>query len=375
MTTTERSKKNKKNKKNKKDVAPPEIVVGVDTHKDNHVAVVLSMLGAVLGTGEFAATAAGYAELLTWARTFGHLVRAGVEGTSSYGAGLTRHLLANNVLVLEVNRPNRQQRRLRGKTDTLDAESAARSVLNGTATAQPKNTAGLTAQMRVFLHSKDSANKARTAAVNQLRAALITGPNELREKLGKLSTTQLIKQSAALQPEQGEQLDGIAYAITQLAHRCQHLDREIKDLKTRITTIVKLLNPVLLDQLGVGPDVAAILLLTAGDNPLRLTSEASFAALCGVSPVQASSGATHRKRLNRGGDRRANKALHTVALTRLAWDQKTKNYIAKKRQEGKSSKEALRCLKRHLARQLFKFLKPQPATPAQTTPKTSPKAA
>ncbi|WP_232295546.1 IS110 family transposase, partial [Parafrankia sp. EUN1f] len=304
-----------------------DVVLGVDTHKDLHVAAVLTPVGALLASATFPTTADGYAHLLAWAREHGTLRRAGVEGTSSYGAALTRHLLAAGIAVSEVNRPDRAARRRRGKTDTLDAEAAARAVLAGQATAIAKTGDGPAEMARMLRLAKTSAVKARTQAVNQLKAVLVRADPALRESLTGLGPMTLVRRCAAL--DDVAPLDApttARYTLRRLATRILQLTDEVNDLNRQLTTLLTRHAPVLLTRVGVGPDTAAALLIAAGDNPQRLASDASFAALCGVSPIEASSGKTHRHRLNRGGDRQANAALHRIVITRLRCDPRTRAY-------------------------------------------------
>ncbi len=311
----------------------------------------------LVGTRSFPATAAGYAALLDWARSHGRLRRAGVEGTSSHGTALNRHLARNNVRVIEVNRPNRAVRRRRGKTDAIDAENAARAVLADQATAVAKRGDGAVEMIRLFKIAKDSATKARTQTINQLRAVLARAEPDLREALTGLGPVTLIRRCAELSDTGTQNLDGAATAVLRmLAHRIQVLDAEIRSHQQHLTTIIGTCAPDLLARHGIGPDTAAALLITAGDNPDRLTNEAAFAALCGVNPIEASSGKTIRHRLNRGGDRRANTALYTIVLTRLGRDQRTRNYAQRRTTEGKSKKDIIRCLKRYVAREVFPII-------------------
>jgi transposase len=345
---------------------PAEVVLGVDTHKDIHVAAVLSTLGAALGAKSFPTTAAGYRQLLQWAHTFGPVRRAGVECTGSYGAALTRHLRKAGIQVIEVNQPDRAERRRRGKTDTIDAEAAARAVLSGRASATAKAGDGPVEMLRLYRLAKDSAIKARTQAINQLKAVLVRADPALRDTLRGLSTTKLVRHcqhlpTTAPSDPIGDPADAAVYTLRLLATRITQLSTEIDDLNTRITDAVNAHTPQLLDRHGVGPDTASALLLAAGDNPDRLHTEAAFAALCGVSPVEASSGQTQRRRLNRGGDRRANSALYTIVLTRLRWNPDTRAYLQRRITEGKTRREAIRCLKRYIARELYQIItKPQP---------------
>lgn len=343
-----------------------QVILGVDTHNDVHVAAVITTLGVLAGTQPFPTTAAGYTALLDWARSHGTLRRAGVEGTSSHGTALTRYLRGQQVHVIEVNRPDRATRRRRGKTDAIDAENAARAVLSGQATAQAKSSDGTVEAIRMFKIAKDSAVKARTQAINQLRAVMVRADPQLRESLTGLSPAVLIRTCATL-PDPATMAVADAASVTvlrSLAQRILTLTDEIKSLTKQLTTAVSRCAPNLLERYGVGPDTAAALLITAGDNPDRLASAAAFAALCGVSPIEASSGKTARHRLNRGGDRRANSALYTIVLTRLGRDQRTRDYANKRASEGKSTKDTIRCLKRYVAREVFPIITAalQPAT-------------
>jgi transposase len=304
-----------------------EVVLGVDTHSDVHVAVVLTALGGLLGAHDFPTTTTGYQDLIAWARGHGRLHRAGVEGTGSYGAALTRLLRADGVHVIEVNRPDRSARRRRGKSDVVDAEAAARAVLAETATATPKTANGPVEAMRILKLAKDSAVKGRVQALNQLKAVLVNADPALRDALRHLRRQQLIAHCAELDADCGDDVTAATvHTLRQLARRIQYLAEEIRDFERRIAAAVASTAPQLLELSGIGPDAAATLLITAGDNPQRLTSEASFAALCGVSPVEASSGKTQRRRLNRGGDRRANAALYRAVLIGLRWNPKTREY-------------------------------------------------
>jgi transposase len=338
-----------------------EIVLGVDTHSEVHVAVVLSTLGARLSSTNFPATAAGYRALLAWAGTLGVLRRAGVEGTGSYGAALARHLQAAGVQVIEVNAADKATRRRRGKTDTLDAEAAARAVLSGRATGSAKTGTGPVEMLRMFKLAKASAVKARTQTIHQLKAVLVTADPALREALSGLTNTMLIRRCAQLELTTPDDVTSAAiYTLRLLARRILQLSEEIHDLVHRITDTITTHCPTLLTRRGIGPDNAATLLITVGDNPDRLRSEASFAALCGVNPLEASSGKTSRRRLNRGGDRQANAALYRIALSRLRWDVQTRNYLARRITEGKTRRETIRCLKRYIAREIYQIITSPP---------------
>jgi transposase len=323
---------------------------GVDTHKDSHVAAALDEVGRVLGTEVFPATPAGYRRLLRWLRAFGEVVAVGVEGTGSWGAGLARYLAAEGVAVIEVTRPNRQHRRRHGKSDPADAIGAARVVLAGEATGTPKSQTGAVEAIRLLRVARRSAVKARTQAANQLHAVVDTAPAELRQRLGSVNTEQLVALAARFHRcHPATPAAAARLTLRVLARRWQDLADEITMLDAHLDELTAEAAPTLRAINGVGPQNAATLLAAAGDNPNRLRSAASFAALCGTSPIDASSGRQQRHRLNRGGDRQANCALYYVVMSRLRWHQPTKNYMARRVAEGRTSKEVIRCLKRYVA--------------------------
>src|SRR3954453_7049283 len=291
-----------------------EVILGVDTHLDFHVAVAVDHLGRRLGESSLPATAKGYEGLLCWAEGFGPLRRAGVEGTSSYGAGLARHLKSRGIEVLEVERPERRRpssRRNLQKSDSSDAEAAARAVLAGETSGVPKSGDGRVEMIRALRTAPRSAMKARTQAANQLQGLRVTAPDELLERLRGLSTKELV--SVAARFRLGDDPRNVPaatkFALRSVARRYEALSVEIAELDTQLDRLVAQVPPELVSLPGIGTDHAATLLIVAGDNPQRLRSEASFASLCGVSPVEASSGKVLRHRLNRGGNREANRAL------------------------------------------------------------------
>lgn len=355
---------------------PLVVTGGVDTHGDVHVAAVLDPVGRIVATESFAATTAGYRSLLGWLRRHGELDRVGVEGTGSYGAGLTRHLAAQGVVVVEVNRPDRQTRRRRGKSDTTDAIAAARAALNGDATATPKAGDGIVEAIRSLQVARRSAVKARTQAGNQIRDLVVTAPDELRAQLKGLNTAKRVAVCARFRPgDYTDRGEGLRHALRHLARRHQVLATEIAELDKALAELTAQANPALVSARGVGHEVAAALLVTAGDNPDRMLTEAGFAALCGVSPIEASSGKTIRHRLNRGGDRRANNALWRIVMIRLQHDDRTKSYVERRTAEGLSIREIIRCLKRAVAREMFRLLTNPPIVPKGTDLRTARTAA
>lgn len=349
------------------DRVPVSVTGGVDTHKDQHVTAVIDSTGRILGTEAFSATKAGYVRLWGWLCRYGRVERVGVEGTGTYGAGLARYLADRGVAVVEINRPNRQTRRQRGKSDTVDAEAAARAALNGEATALPKTSDGAVEAIRALRVARRSALKARTQASNQIQNLLITAPEELRERFKGASSSQIVAVAARFRltfettPAAGTKL-----ALRFLARRHETLTAEIDQLDTALAELVAEAAPdELLERQGVGTDVAGALLVAAGDNPERLSSDAAFAALCGASPVDASSGKQRRHRLNRGGDRQANGALWRIVMVRMSHDPRTQAYVTRRTKEGKTKKEIMRCLKRYVAREIYNTLR-RAAKPAAT---------
>jgi transposase len=334
-----------------------EVILGVDTHLETHVGAVVNQGGKLLGTLAVPTNAAGYLKLLAWGKSFGNLCRAGVEGTGTYGAGLTRVLRDHAIEVLEVNRPDRAKRRLQGKSDPTDAESAARAVLSGSAKAVPKLQSGVAEAMRTISVARRSAVKAKTQAINQLRSLLVSAPQEIRERLWKAKPEQCVEACARIR-SLGDSvlLQTLTSTLKLLAKRWLMLAAELKELDAILERLTSRSAKRLREQFGVGPQTAATLMAVAGDNPERLRSEAALAALCGASPLPASSGKTTRHRLNRGGDRSANNALWTIAMVRMRSDPRTRAYVDRRTMEGMSSKEIHRCLKRYIARELYPLI-------------------
>ena len=338
------------------------VTVGVDTHSDTHHAAVIDSVGRPLADDGFPTTPAGYRQLLAWAQSHGEVAGFGVEGTGAYGAGLARHLRAAGQVVIEVDRPDRKTRRQRGKSDPIDAYAAAAAVLSGAATGTPKTRDGRVEAIRTLRVARRSAIKGRTQAINQLKALVLTGPAELRQALTGLTTRQLLTTCRRLRAD--TRLTHVADPVTaatkltlrRLARRITALGEEIDDIDTELRPLVAATAPALMAVYGVGTEVAAQLLITAGDNPDRLRSEAAFAQLCGTAPLPASSGRTTRHRLNRGGDRHANYALHIIALVRLSSHQPTQDYAARRRAQGLGNLEIIRCLKRYIAREIHHVL-------------------
>jgi transposase len=327
-----------------------------------HHAAVIDEVGRPLADAGFPTTPAGYRQLLTWAGGHGEIAAFGVEGTGAYGAGLPRHLQAAGQLVIEVDRPDRRTRRQRGKSDPIDAYAAAAAVLSGAAAGTPKSRDGRVEAIRTLRVARRSAIKGRTQAINQLKALVLTGPAALRQALVGQSTRELLSACRRLRADKGpaEAADPVTAAtkitLRRLARRIAALTEEIDELDAELRPLVARTAPALMALYGVGTEVAAQLLTTAGDNPDRLRSEAAFAQLCGTAPLPASSGRTTRHRLNRGGDRHANYALHIVALVRLSSHEPTRAYAARRRSEGLSNLEIIRCLKRYIAREIHHVL-------------------
>jgi len=334
------------------------ITAGVDTHSEVHVAAALDPVGGLLGTREFPATAAGYAGLLGWLAKFGDVALAGVEGTGSYGAGLARHLAKRGVRVVEAGRADRQDRRRQGKSDPLDAVSAARAALSGRASGQPKGRDGAVEAIRALMVAKRSARNERTPANGQARALILTGPDELRARFAGLRAAALAEAVAALRPRPGDAAEySLRVALRELGRRVQFLEDQTGRLDDLIVPLVTARAPGLLGLYGIGPDTAALLLIAAGDQPERLRSEAAWAHMCAVAPIPASSGKTRRHRLNRGGNREASHALWRIVITRMSAHPETRAYVQRRTAEGLPEKEIIRCLKRYVAREVCPYLR------------------
>ena len=349
-----------------------DVVVGVDTHKDEHAAVLLTGHGGRLAELTLPATPAGFARLLDLAcehvGPVGRLVAFGVEGTGSYGAGIAAYLRRHGQQVHEVNRPPRKgERRLLGKSDLIDAEHAARQVLAGVRLAVPKTADGDVESLRLLKIARDTAVKARSAAMIALKATLVTADDELRADLEPLTDAKLIAACAALNT--AADLCGpdtaMRHVLASLARRWLVLHEEVAAHSRHLKRLTQAAAPRMLELVGVGFDIAAELLVTAGDNSDRVRSEAAFAKMCGACPIPAGSGRTNsRHRLYRGGNRQANAALYRAVIVRMRWHQPTIDYVARRTAEGLSKREIIRCLKRYLAREIYRRLPPLDSKPA-----------
>ena len=338
---------------------PVHVTGGVDTHADVHVAAaVCTSSHRLLGTAEFETTPAGYVRLLAWLTSFGLLDAVGIEGTGSYGAALARFLTAEGVALLEVDRPDRAARRQHGKSDAVDAEAAARAVLSGRATATPKTRDGIIEAIRVLSVVHRSAVKDRTAATNQFHALVVAAPADIRADLQQMPLKQRIARVRRWRERNGDDITARAtrQALGELARRIHLLDQQAARLEAELDQLTEQAAPALRDLVGVGVHTAVRLLVAAGDNPQRISTEAAFAHLCGAAPIRASSGKTNRHRLNRGGDRSANHALWRIVMVRRRHDERTRAYIARRTAEGLSDREITRCLKRYVAREVHRAL-------------------
>ena len=317
---------------------PPstDIVVGIDTHKHIHAAVALSALGARLGATTVPASRAGYRRIAAWARC------------------LARALREAGYRVLEVNRPDRSARRRNGKDDMLDAETAARAVLAGQAAGEPKSGTSSVEMIRHLKIARDAAVKARTQAMLTIKSIIVGAPADLREQLERVrGRVTLVRHLAALRPGPITSTTASAKAaLRATARRWLALHQEIRELDALVSATA----PQLTAAPGIANATAAELLLLAGDNPERIHSEGAFAKLCGACPIPASSGRTNRHRLNRGGNRQANAALHRIVVTRMRVHRPTIDYTARRKSEGKTTPEIMRCLKRYVAREVFTLI-------------------
>jgi transposase len=336
------------------------LVAGIDTHKHTHHVAIVDQLGRAVADQQFTTTTAGYAQLIDFLVAHETVDQVGVEGTGSYGAGIARALAAAGLTVVEVIRQNRQARRLRGKSDPLDAHQAALAVLAGTDVAVPKAADGAVESLRILVSERRSAAKTRTQTINQIHALLITAPEPVRAAYRSLTGHKLIAALATSRPGAAGPVtpERIArQSLKRLATRYLTLEAEITTIDKQLDELVRMVNPRLLSLSGVGPVTAATLLVAAGDNPDRLRAKQSFAALAGAAPIPASSGQRIRHRLSRGGNRHANAALHRIVLLRMRHrEPRTMTYFARRRAEGLTDRDIIRCLKRHIANEVYAAL-------------------
>jgi transposase len=337
-----------------------ELVAGVDPHKNTHHVAIVDPVGRPIADREFRADGNGYAQILAFLLEHGDVRRVGVEGTGSYGAGLSRTLTAAGLNVVEVMRHNRQARRRRGKSDPLDAHQAALTVLADTAIGMPKAGDGAVESLRILMSERRSAVKTRTQTMNQIHALLVTAPEPVRQSFRALTSGRLLGTLAKTRPGTVGSSDPESVArqtLKRLAVRCLAMQEEIDLVDEQLDVLVRQVNPTLRSLTGVGPVVGATLLIAAGDNPERLATRATFAALAGVAPIPASSGQRTRHRLSRGGNRHANAALHRIVLVRMRQQEpRTVAYTERRRAEGRTGREIMRCLKRHIANEIHTAL-------------------
>jgi transposase len=341
-----------------------DVVIGVDTHKHTHTAaVVLSATGASVENLTVDTNSDGYAQLVELADRHAVLRAWSIEGTGSYGAGLTRYLAERGELVIELDRPNRPARRNGAKSDPLDAIRAGREALAREHLAQPRTGTDRGA-LAVLLAARRSAVNASGDAQRQLQALVVSAPETVRDRFRGKSTAKMITTAAGLRVNNSADIETSTYTtvLRDLARRIQTLDKEANTHQKAILKIVKAWRPDLLDVLGIGPIVAATV-LCSWSHTGRFRNEGAFASLAGTAPIPASSGLTTRHRLNRSGDRQLNRALHTIVLCRRRYDPTTQAYCDRRRSDGKTDREINRCLKRAIARQLFRQLENPPTTP------------
>jgi hypothetical protein len=338
------------------------VVAGVDAHRDAHQVAVLDSRGRLLATAGFRATVRGYEALVDWIESHGEIELVGVESTGSFAAGLVRVLAARAIAVVEVNQPHPHARHRRGKSDPVDAELAARAALSRTAAAVPKYSGGVVEAIRQLAVTRAGAVKARSAALHQLDDLLITAPDALRRSALDKRKTLRGKATLCLKLRHDssrlhEPLQASKLALRSLARRIRDLDAEIDELDSRLRPLVATAAPQTTALLGVGTQHAAQLLVTAGQNIDRIKSEAAFARICAAAPIPASSGRTTRHRLDPAGDRQANHALHLIAVCRLRYCPRTRAYAQRRTHDGLSKRDVIRCLKRYIAREIYRTLR------------------
>ncbi|MEY8576840.1 IS110 family transposase [Corynebacteriaceae bacterium 6-324] len=339
-------------------------VAGVDTHTDTHTVAAVTATGQHLATETFPATRSGYISLTRFLSTHG-VGTVGVEGTNSFGAGLTRHLIDGGYTVVEVLRPTRSIRRRDGKSDPVDALAAARQVLTGEALSIPKDSTGPVESLRALYIVRKQLVSTTAKLITTIKSLLVTAPDDIRSRYATMTNHSMVTALAACRPspDYSDPRNGVLASLKALATTYRTLRGQCDELETRITVLVSVINPHVINIVGCGAIVAAELLISIGDNPERIHSESALAHLCGVAPLPASSGRTNRHRLNRGGDRRANSALYRIAVVRMRHDQRTQEYVARRTEEGLSKKEIIRCLKRAIVREVYRVICTKLSTP------------
>lgn len=339
-----------------------QIVIGVDTHKHIHVAAAMDAIGKVLGNLTVATDSGGFEQMLLWAQSLGKISSFGIEGTGSYGCGVASFMRRHGYKVIEVCRPDRRLRRLHGKSDTLDAENAARAVLSGAATAIPKTADGSVEMIRQLKVARDTAVKARSIAMVTLKAMLVHAPESLCSEVTGKTQPLMARALAALRPRDLQTpAESIRWALRSIAKRWIRLTEEIKELDGLLERLVRRQAPQLEQAFGIGADTAAEILIVVGDNPARIKSEAALAKLAGISPIPAGSGmSSGRHRLNRSGHRQLNAAIYRTVIVRMQHHEPTKAYVARRTAEGKGKRDIIRCLKRYVIREVYRLVCPRP---------------
>jgi transposase len=351
--------------------APAGVIGGIDCHTDQHVAAALDPLGRLKGTKAFPTTTEGYRRASAWLRSFGPIIAVGVESTGSYGAALVRCFKKKGIRVIEINQPHRHTKARRGKDDAIDAEAAARKVLSGEAKGAAKDTSGIVESIRQLTVARDGAVKARAAALCQFGDLVVTAPSRVRERLSVRKTLEgkasLCSRMRLGRSSPADPVVSAMAALRSIARRIKALTDEAAELGAQLDELVAVAAPFTLQQIGLGTQTTAALLVAAGENTERFSSEASFAHLCAAAPVPASSGRTTRHRLNWGGNRQANRALHLIVIVRLRYSSRTRTYLQRRLAEGRTKREAIRCLKRYVVREVFRTLRADLSTLATST--------
>lgn len=339
-------------------------VAGVDTHTDTHTVAAVTPTGRHLATETFPTTRPGYTHLAEFLSKHG-VGAVGVEGTNSFGAGLTRHLIDRGYTVVEVLRPARSIRRRDGKSDPVDALAAARQVLTGEGLSTPKDSTGPVESLRALQITRKQLVSTTAKLITTMKSLLVTAPDDIRTRYATMTNHALVNALVYCRPSSDvtDPRNGVLTSLKILATTYRALRVQCDELETRIAALVSVINPHVINIVGCGALVSADLLISIGDNPERIHSEAALAHLCGVAPLPASSGRTNRHRLNRGGDRRANSALYRIAMVRMKCDQRTREYVARRTEEGLSKREIIRCLKRAIVREIYRVICTRRSTP------------
>lgn len=337
------------------------VYAGIDTHKENHALCLVDQFGRKISGEIYPANKEGYAMIAKAIGEPKNCGGVGIEGTMSYGSGIYKYLQSKGYKVFEILGPKVDRHKCGvGKSDLIDAERAAQMALKGQNIYSPKSADGWVEALRALHITRNTYVKITTSITNIVKSLLVTAPNDIRDEFASIKNVKNMMASLSEKREVEDVVEQALFsALQSLALTWIDANKKADELEEEMRVILEEHAPALLVIEGCGTLTSAQLAITAGDNPRRMKNKNAFAALCGVSPVPASTGDNGRPkryRLNRGGDRHANCALYRIVKSRLAYDEQTKAYVEKRKSEGKTKKEIIRCLKRYVANEVYRAL-------------------